>query len=137
MYSYNKLMSLAKAHNEDINLDTSNFIGSNPKISLISPMEYIRVQLKDIVRRHTDKHRVLNDYVIKAINDFNDATEVIDPDNLYKELHKLALKWESEEGYKDAVSIVRTSIKDVISPEYKLYSDIMIAMADLKNMDVR
>ena len=137
MYSYNKLMSLAKAHNEDINLDTSNFTGSNPKISLISPMEYIRVQLKDIVRRHTDKHRVLNDYVIKAINDFNDVTEVIDPDGLYKELHKLALKWESEEGYKDAVSIVRTSIKDVISPEYKLYSDIMIAMADLKNMDVR
>jgi hypothetical protein len=32
MYSFNKLMSLAKSHNEDINLDTSNFTGDNPKI---------------------------------------------------------------------------------------------------------
>jgi hypothetical protein len=130
-------MSLAKAHNEDINLDTSNFTGENPKIALIKPMESIRIQLKDVIRRHSDKHRVLNDYVIKAINDFNDATEVIDPDGLYKELYNLALKWESEEGYKSATSTVRTSIKDVLSPEYKLYSDIMIAMADLKNLDVR
>lgn len=137
MYSFNKLMSLAKAHNEDINLDTSNFTGENPKIALIKPMEAIRIQLKDVIRRHSDKHRVLNDYVIKAINDFNDATEVIDPDGLYKELYNLALKWESEEGYKSATSTVRTSIKDVLSPEYKLYSDIMIAMADLKNLDVR
>jgi hypothetical protein len=130
-------MSLAKAHNEDINLDTSNFTGENPKIALIKPMESIRIQLKDVIRRHSDKHRVLNDYVIKAINDFNDATEVIDPDGLYKELYNLALKWESEDGYKSATSTVRTSIKDVLSPEYKLYSDIMIAMADLKNLDVR
>lgn len=137
MYSFNKLMSLAKAHNEDINLDTSNFSGENPKIALIKPMELIRIQLKDVIRRHSDHHRVLNDYVIKAINDFNNVTEVIDPDGLYKELYKLALKWESEDGYKNATSAVRTNIKDVTSPEYKLYSDIMIAMADLKNLDVR
>ena len=137
MYSYNKLMSLAKSHNEDINLDTSNFTGDNPKVSLIKPMESIRLQLKDVIRRHSEKNRVLNDYVIKAINDFNDTTAVIDPDGLYKELYKLALKWESEEGYKAATSTVRTSIKDVLSPEYSLYSDIMIAMSDLKNMDVR
>jgi hypothetical protein len=137
MYSFNKLMTLAKQHNEDINLDTSNFTGENPNVSLVSPMESIRIQLRDIVKRHSDKNRLLNDYVIKAINDFNDVTEVIDPDGLYKELYKLAQKWESEEGYKDAVSTVRTSIKDVLSPEYKLYSDIMIAMADLKNHDVR
>ena len=137
MYNFNKLMSLAKAHNEDINLDTSNFTGDKPKISLIKPMESIRIQLKDVIRRHSDKQKVLNDYVIKAVTDFNDATEVIDPDGLYKELYKLALKWESEEGYKAATSTVRTSIKDVLSPEYKLYSDIMIAMADLKNLDVR
>ncbi|MBO5131330.1 MAG: hypothetical protein J6B61_03700 [Romboutsia sp.] len=43
MYSYNKLMSLAKSHNEDINLDTSNFTGDNPKVSLIKPMESIRL----------------------------------------------------------------------------------------------
>lgn len=137
MYSYNKLMSLAKRNNENINLDTSNFSGNNPKITLIKPHESIRIQLKDILRRHTNKNRVLNDYVIKAINDFNDVTDVIDPDGLYKELYKLAQKWEAEEGYKDAVSIVRTNVKDVLSPEYKLYSDIMIAMADLKNLDVR
>ena len=137
MYSYNKLMSLAKSHNEDMNLDTSNFTGENPKINLIRPMELIRIQLKDILRQHTDKHKVLNDYTIKAINDFTDVTDVIDPDGLYKELYKLAQKWESEEGYKDAVSIIRTNIKDVLSPEYKLYSDIMIAMSDLKNLDVR
>ena len=137
MYSFNKLMTLAKQHNEDINLDTSNFTGENPNVTLISPMESIRIQLREIVKRHSDKNRILNDYVIKAINDFNDVTEVIDPDGLYKELYKLAQKWESEEGYKDAVSTVRTSIKDVLSPEYKLYSDIMIAMADLKNHDVR
>lgn len=137
MYSFNKLMSLAKKHKEDINLDTSNFTGENPRISLIKPMEDIRIQLKAILRQHTEKHRVLNDYTIKAINDFTDATEVIDPDGLYKELYKLAQKWESEEGYKDAVSVVRTNVKDVLSPEYKLYSDIMIAMADLRNQDVR
>ena len=137
MYSYNKLMSLAKTHNEDINLDTSNFTGENPKINLIKPMELIRIKLKDVIKRHSDKHRVLNDYVIKAVSEFNDVTEVIDPDTLYKELHKLALAWESEEGYKDATSVVRTSIKDTISPEYQLYSEIMIAMADLKNQDVR
>lgn len=137
MYSYNKLMNLAKSHNEDINLDTSNFTGDKPKISLVKPMELIRIQLKDVIRRHSDKYRVLNDYVIKAINDFNNDTEVIDPDGLYKELYKLALKWESEEGYKDATSTVRTSVKDVLSPEYRLYSDIMIAMSDLKNLDVR
>lgn len=136
MYSYNKLMTLAKQANEDINLDTSNFSGNNPKISLIKPHESIRIQLKDIIRRHTDK-RLLNDYVIKAVSDFNDATEVTDPDSLYKELYSLAQKWEAEEGYKDAVSTVRTSIKDVTSPEYRLYSEIMIAMADLKNLDVR
>ena len=137
MYSYNKLMSLAKAHNEDINLDTSNFTGKNPKISLIRPMEAIRIKLKDIIREHSDKHRILNDYVIKAVSDFNDITEITDPDSLYKELYKLALKWESEEGYRDATAIVRTNIKDVLAPEYKLYSEIMIAMADLKNLDVR
>jgi hypothetical protein len=137
LYSYNKLMSLAKAHNEDINLDTSNFTGKSPKISLIKPMEAIRIHLKEVIRQHSDKRRVLNDYVIKAINDFNDVTEVIDPDGLYKELYKLALKWESEEGYRDATAIVRTNIKDVLSPEYKLYSEIMIAMADLKNLDIR
>ena len=111
-------MSLAKTHNEDINLDTSNFTGENPKINLIKPMELIRIKLKDVIKRHSDKHRVLNDYVIKAVSEFNDVTEVIDPDTLYKELHKLALAWESEEGYKDATSVVRTSIKDTISPEY-------------------
>ena len=137
MYSYNKLMNLAKTHGEDINLDVSNFIGDNPKVTLIKPMEAIRIQLKDILRQHTDKHRVLNDFTIKAINDFTDATEVIDPEGLYAELHKLAQKWESEEGYRDATSQVRTSIKDTLSPEYRLYSDIMIAMADLKNLDVR
>ena len=77
------------------------------------------------------------DFTIKAINDFNDVTETIDPDGLYKELYKLAQKWESEEGYKDATSVIRTNVKDVLSPEYKLYSDIMIAMSDLKNLDVR
>ena len=137
MYSYNKLMSLAKSHQEDINLDTSNFSGQNPKITLIKPMESIRLQLKDLLHRHTDHHRILNDYTIKAINDFTNATEVIDPDGLYRELYKLAQKWESEDGYKDAVSVTRTSIKDILSPEYKLYSEIMIAMADLKNLDVR
>ena len=137
MYSFNKLMNLAKSHGEDMNLDTSNFTGENPRIALVKPMELIRIQLKDVLRRHTDKHRVLNDYTIKAINDFMDATEVIDPDGLYKELYKLMQKWESENGYKDAVSTVRTNVKDVLSPEYKLYSDIMIAMADLKNLDVR
>lgn len=137
MYSFNKLMNLAKSHGEDINLDTSNFTGDNPRITLIKPMESIRIQLKDVFRRHTEKNRVLNDYTIKAINDFIDATEVIDPDTLYKELYKLAQKWESESGYKDAVSVVRTNVKDALSPEYKLYSDIMIAMADLKNLDVR
>ena len=137
MYSFNKLMNLAKTHNDDVNLDTSNFTGEDPLITLIKPMELIRVQLKDVIRRHTEKNRVLNDFTIKAINDFNDVTEVIDPDGLYKELYKLAQKWESEDGYKDATSVVRTSIKDVLSPEYKLYADIMIAMADLKNMDVR
>lgn len=137
LYSFNKLMSLAKAHGEDINLDTSNFTGDNPRVALIRPMELIRIQLKDVLRRHTDKSRVLNDYTIKAINDFMDVTEVIDPDGLYKELYKLAQKWESENGYKDAVSTVRSSIKDVISPEYRLYADIMIAMADIKNQDVR
>ena len=114
MYSYNKLMSLAKSHNEDMNLDTSNFTGENPKINLIRPMELIRIQLKDILRQHTDKHKVLNDYTIKAINDFTDVTDVIDPDGLYKELYKLAQKWESEEGYKDAVLTIRTNIKDVL-----------------------
>ena len=137
MYSYNKLMTLAKKHNEDMNLDTSNFTGDNPKVTLIKPMEAIRIKLKDILRAHSDKHRVLNDYVIKAINDFTDATEVIDPDELYRELYALAQKWESEDGYKAATSTVRTSIKDVLSPEYQLYSEIMIAMADLKNQDVR
>lgn len=137
MYSFSKLMNLAKSHGEDINLDTSNFTGDNPRITLIKPMELIRIQLKDVFRRHTEKNRVLNDYTIKAINDFIDATEVIDPDSLYKELYKLAQKWESENGYKDAVSVVRTNVKDALSPEYKLYSDIMIAMADLKNLDVR
>lgn len=137
MYSFSKLMNLAKSHGEDINLDTSNFTGDNPRITLIKPMELIRIQLKDVFRRHTEKNRVLNDYTIKAINDFVDATEVIDPDTLYKELYKLAQKWESENGYKDAVSVVRTNVKDALSPEYKLYSDIMIAMADLKNLDVR
>jgi hypothetical protein len=43
-------MSLAKAHNEDMNLDTSNFTGDNPRVSLIRPMELIRIQLKDILR---------------------------------------------------------------------------------------
>lgn len=137
MYSFNKLMSLAKTHNEDINLDLSNFTGDTPRVALIKPMELIRIQLKDILRLHTDKHRVLNDYTIKAINDFIDATDVIDPDGLYKELYKLAQKWESEEGYKDATSTIRSNVKDVTSPEYKLYADIMIAMADLKNQDVR
>lgn len=137
MYSFNKLMHLAKTHNEDINLDTSNFTGETPKIALIKPMELIRIQLKDILRQHTDKNRVLNDYVIKAITDFTDVTEVTDPDSLYKELYKLAQKWESEEGYKDATATIRTSIKDTLSPEYRLYADIMIAMADLKNLDVR
>lgn len=137
MYSFNKLINLAKTHNEDMNLDTSNFTGENPRVSLIKPMELIRIQLKDVLRRHTDKHRVLNDYVIKAINDFTDVTEVIDPDGLYKELYKLAQKWESEDGYKDAASRIRTSIKDTLSPEYRLYSEIMIAMLDLKNLDVR
>ena len=47
-------------------------------------MESIRLQLKDVIRRHSEKNRVLNDYVIKAINDFNYATAVIDPDCLYK-----------------------------------------------------
>lgn len=137
MYSFNKLMNLAKSHNEDMNLDISNFTGNDPRISLIKPMELIRIQLKDILRQHTDKHKVLNDYVIKAINDFTDVTDVIDPDGLYKELYKLAQKWESEQGYKEATSVVRTSIKDTLSPEYRLYADIMIAMADLKNLDVR
>ena len=137
MYSFNKLMSLAKTHNEDINLDLSNFTGDTPRVALIKPMELIRIQLKDIMRLHTDKHRVLNDYTIKAINDFIDATDVIDPDGLYKELYKLAQKWESEDGYKDATSTIRSNVKDVTSPEYKLYTDIMIAMADLKNQDVR
>ena len=137
MYSYNKLMSLAKKNNENINLDTSNFTGANPRVALVRPMELIRIQLKDILRQHTDKHRVLNDYTIKAINDFMDVTEVIDPEGLYQELFKLAQKWESEEGYKDATSQVRTNIKDILSPEYRLYSDIMIAMADIKNHDVR
>ena len=137
MYSFSKLMNLAKSHGEDINLDISNFTGDNPRITLVKPMELIRIQLKDVLRRHTDKNRVLNDYTIKAINDFTDATEVIDPDTLYKELYKLMQKWESENGYKDAVSVVRTNVKDALSPEYKLYSDIMIAMADLKNLDVR
>lgn len=137
LYSFNKLMSLAKSHGEDINLDTSNFTGDNPRVALIRPMELIRIQLKDVLRRHTDKNRVLNDYTIKAINDFTEVTEVIDPDTLYKELYKLAQKWESENGYKDAVSVVRTNVKDALSPEYKLYSEIMIAMADLKNLDVR
>ena len=137
MYSFNKLMNLAKTHNENINLDVSNFTGDTPKIALITPTDLIRVQLKDILRRHSDKTRVFNDHVIKAINDFNDVTEVIDPDGLYHELYKLAQKWESEEGYRDVTSQVRTNIKDVLSPEYKIYSDIMIAMADLKNLDVR
>ena len=137
MYSYNKLMTLAKKHNAEMNLDTSNFTGDNPKVTLIKPMEAIRIKLKDVLREHSDKHRVLNDYVIKAINDFTDATEVIDPDGLYKELYALAQKWESEDGYKAATSQVRTNIKDVLSPEYQLYSEIMIAMADLKNLDVR
>lgn len=137
MYSFNKLMHLAKTHNEDINLDVSNFTGENPRIALVKPMELIRIQLKDVLRQHTDHHKVLNDYVIKAITDFTDATEIIDPDGLYRELYKLAQKWESEEGYKEATSTVRTSIKDTISPEYRLYADIMIAMADLKNLDVR
>lgn len=137
LYSYNKLMNLAKQNNENINLDTSNFSGENPNITLIKPHELIRIQLKDIIRQHTNKNNVLNDYVIKAINDFNDVTETIDPDGLYKELYKLAQKWESEEGYKDATSVIRTNVKDVLSPEYKLYSDIMIAMSDLKNLDVR
>lgn len=137
MYSFSKLMNLAKSHGEDINLDISNFTGENPRITLVKPMELIRIQLKDVLRRHTDKNRILNDYTIKAINDFTDATEVIDPDTLYKELYKLMQKWESENGYKDAVSVVRTNVKDALSPEYKLYSDIMIAMADLKNLDVR
>ena len=66
-----------------------------------------------------------------------DVTEVTDPEGLYQELFKLAQKWESEEGYKDATSQVRTNIKDILSPEYRLYSDIMIAMADIKNHDVR
>lgn len=137
MYSYNKLMNLAKTHGEDINLDVSNFTGDNPRVTLIRPMEAIRIQLKDILRQHTEKHKVLNDYTIKAINDFVDVTEVIDPDELYKELFKLAQKWESEQGYRDATSQIRTSIKDIVSPEYRLYSDIMIAMADIKNQDVR
>ena len=47
MYSYNKLMTLAKQANEDINLDTSNFSGNNPRISLIRPHESIRIQLKE------------------------------------------------------------------------------------------
>ena len=137
MYSFNKLMSLAKSHQENMNLDTSNFSGKDPKITLIKPMESIRLQLKDLLHRHSDKNRILNDYVIKAATDFTNATEVIDPDGLYRELYKLAQKWESEDGYKDAVSVTRTSIKDILSPEYKLYSEIMIAMADLKNLDVR
>ena len=137
MYSFNKLMNLAKTHNEDINLDLSNFTGDTPRIALIKPMELIRIQLKDILRQHTDKHKVLNDYTIKAINDFVDATEVIDPDGLYKELYKLAQKWESEEGYKDVTSTIRSNVKDITSPEYRLYADIMITMADLKNQDVR
>ena len=137
IYSFNKLMNLAKTHNEDINLDLSNFTGDTPRVALIKPMELIRIQLKDILRQHTDKHKVLNDYTIKAINDFVDATEVIDPDGLYKELYKLAQKWESEEGYKDATSTIRSNVKDITSPEYRLYADIMITMADLKNQDVR
>lgn len=137
MYSFNKLMSLAKAHKENINLDTSNFTGKDAKITLIKPMESIRLQLKELLHNHSDKNRILNDYVIKAVNDFTNATEIIDPDGLYRELYKLAQKWESEDGYKDAVSVTRTSIKDILSPEYKLYSEIMIAMADLKNLDVR
>lgn len=137
MYSFNKLMSLAKSHKADMNLDTSNFSGTDPKITLIKPMESIRIQLKELLHKHSDKNRILNNYVIKAINDFTDATDVIDPDGLYKELYKLAQKWESEDGYRDAVSVIRTNIKDTLSPEYKLYSEIMIAMADLKNLDVR
>ena len=100
-------------------------------------MENIRIQLKEVLRKHTDKNRILNDYVIKAINDFMDVTEVIDPEGLYQELYKLAQKWESEEGYRDATSQIRSTIKDITSPEYKLYTEIMIAMADIKNRDVR
>ena len=73
-------MNLAKTHNEDINLDLYNFTGDAPRVALIKPMELIRIQLKDILRQHTDKHKILNDYTIKAINDFTDATDVIDPD---------------------------------------------------------
>ena len=137
MYSYNKLMQLAKKNNENINLDTSNFTGETPKVALVKPMENIRIQLKEVLRKHTDKNRILNDYVIKAINDFMDVTEVIDPEGLYQELYKLAQKWESEEGYRDATSQIRSNIKDITSPEYKLYTEIMIAMADIKNRDVR
>lgn len=136
MYSFNKLMDLAKKHNENINLNTSNFTGDNPRVALVRPMEAIRIELKDILRQHSER-KVLNDYTIKAINDFVDATDVIDPDGLYKELYTLMQKWESENSYKDAVSTVRTSIKDLNAPEYKLYSEILIAMSDLKNLDVR
>jgi hypothetical protein len=43
MYSYNKLMQLAKKNNENINLDTSNFTGETPKVALVKPMENIRI----------------------------------------------------------------------------------------------
>jgi hypothetical protein len=36
-------MNLAKQNNENINLDTSNFSGENPNITLIKPHELIRI----------------------------------------------------------------------------------------------
>lgn len=145
LYSFNKLMNLAKNNNEDINLDVSNFTGKDAKISLISPYELIKRKFTEILRQQRDGKRILNkditkkveDFLQSPINEFTNPTEIIDPDSAYKELSKLAQAWESEEGYKDSVSVVRTYIKDVLSPEYQLYSDIMIAMNDLKNIDVR